>query len=69
MHFLAEIEHTAYKTPIEKTEAAFQKELRKSTIGYNLRKWIIIRLVIYSQCILSFVTTISIVVLSVQFLR
>jgi hypothetical protein len=68
INHIAEIDETAYKIDKNKTLAKFKdikKVFENAKIGYNQKRWYLIRNILYLGCLLSFMIAVSILCVSI----
>ena len=69
MKHIAEIEFTTHRIDIRKNLDLFNKALNNPKTGYNAKNWSFARSLLFTLCLLAFLTGISIVCFSLLFMR
>jgi len=64
MEQIAEIEYTTHRIDKQKNMQLFEKALSNSKVGYNAKSWSFIRSLLFTLCLLAFLTGVSIVCFS-----
>jgi hypothetical protein len=68
VQYLANVNETAYKIKAQETLRKLEQGINNPRIGFNLKRWVLVRTVLYTLCLLSFLAGVLILFFSIFFM-